>query len=425
MNPITDLALFMNASTENQLTFSPDKRSYRVEVPTDCFGLLLKLSYEPDFYISITADKDAGRFGFGDLNPEMGDYIAGNEIPYYEYYDGYIIRLDKREFIFDSDLDVNVTIRCGSSERGEDKYEIVIHRDSGKAIRDLFREGSFYDEEFEITMPYELYVPTKYDKKKKYPLVISLHGTGEIQEPVSALLKKTQMATAFAEDSEKGANECLVLAPQCRIRYDEDDNWTTLNQFVKQRTDSPFWPMPQLTTLWKLLEQLKQEYRIDDQRIYLTGVSSGAFGIYVLAMEHPDVFAALVPACGAANPARIDAIKHTPVWVFHAEDDPLIVPEYTLEPTVSAMEKAGMNYRVTRYPKGQIFWQSAHFCWEAMYKNEEMRRWLFEQRLGGVKVLKQKLGMGKSGKEVDHSISKETDDIASKAIKAAGRLDAI
>lgn len=144
---------------------------------------------------------------------------------------------------------------------------------------------------------------------------------------------------------------------------------------------------------WRLIEKIVKEYRIDDKRLYLTGISSGAFGAFVLAMEHPDAFAALVPACGAANPARIGALRNTPMWIFHAADDPLIVPAYTLDPTLAALDAAGIRYRVTRYPAGQIFWQSAHFCWEAVYKNKEMRDWMFSKRIGGFKQLKKKMGI--------------------------------
>ena len=94
MKPVTDLRITINASTENQIQFDPDIKSYDVNVPTDCFAALLRISYAPEFYISIRADRDAGRFGYADLDPNMGDYIAGAEIPYYEYYSGYIIRLD-------------------------------------------------------------------------------------------------------------------------------------------------------------------------------------------------------------------------------------------------------------------------------------------------------------------------------------------
>ena len=360
-----------------------------------------------------------GRFGFEHLEPEMGDYIAGTEIPYYEYYGGYIIRLDKRESCFAHDLDVTVTIDAGSTEHGTDRYEIHIHRDSGKKLRDLFRDGDFFDQEYEISMPYKLYIPRNYDRRKKYPMVICLHGTGEVQEPIDGVMMKTQMATAFAEDSEAGHNECFVLVPKCNVRYDEDDNWTTLNQFVRQRTDSPFWPMPHLTVVWRLIEKLKGEYKIDDRRLYLTGISSGAFGAYVLAMEHPDAFAAMVPVAGAANPARIGALKHTPMWIFHAADDPVIVPSYTLDPTLAALDGAGISYRVTRYPEKQIFWQSAHFCWEKVYKEKEMRDWMFSQRIGGLKQVKKKIGIPAGDRKQGHAINDDVRNIAARAIAAA------
>ena len=423
MTPVTNLQFLINAYDDSQIRFDPAVKRYDVTVPTDCFGALLKLEFAPEFYISIRSDRDAGRFGFESLDPEMGDYIAGTEIPYYEYYGGYIVRLDKREACFDQDLDVLITIDAGSSEHGSDHYEIRLHRDSGAETRALFSEGSFYDEEYEINMPYELYVPTKYNPKKKYPLVVGLHGTGEVQEPVSAILKKMDMATVWAEDSENGENECIVLAPQCTVRYDEEDNWTTLSQFIAGHSNSPFWPMPQLTVLWRLIGHIRDEYKIDSDRMYLTGVSSGAFGALVFATEHPDTFAAVVTACGAANPERIKALKGTPVWLFHSSDDPLIVPSYTLDPTLAAMDKAGVSYKLTRYEKGRVFWQSAHFCWELMYKDKKMRKWLFSQKLGAIKKLKKKAGIPAGDRKSGQAINDEINDIAAKAIANAKDTD--
>ena len=425
MKPVTNLKLTINTSPDSLICFDPDVKIYKVNIPSDCFGALLRLEYDPSFYISIRSDRDAGRFGYADLDPEMGDYNAGTEIPYYDYYGGYIIRLDKREACFEQDLDAVVTIDAGSTENGTDHYEIHIHRDSGKEIRSHFQEYTFLDEEYGIPMPYLLYVPSDYDRRKKYPLVVCLHGTGEIQEPVSAILKKTQMATVFAEDSEAGIRQCLVVVPKCEIFYDEDDNWTTLNQFIRQRTDSPFWPMPHLTVAWRLIEKLKKDYRIDDKRLYLTGISSGAFGAYVLAMDHSSDFAALVTACGAANPQRIESLKSIPLWIFHAADDPVIVPAYTLDPTLAALDRAGIKYRLTRYPEKQVFWQSAHFCWEVAYKNEEMREWMFSQKVGGLKHLKKIAGIAPDDSRNGHGINDEVNEIAARAIAAATEIDSI
>jgi hypothetical protein len=109
------------------------------------------------------------------------------------------------------------------------------------------------------------------------------------------------------------------------------------------------------------------------------------------------------------------------MWIFHAADDPLIVPSYTLDPTLAALDKAGICYRLTRYPEGRIFWQSAHFCWEAVFKEREMKEWLFAQRIGGFKQLKKKIGIRSGDKKEGHKINDDVSDIAAQAIAAADR----
>lgn len=381
MSAIQQMEVRINASMQSLIDFDPNVREYEVEVPPDCFALKFHLKYNPAYYISIRADHDAGRYGFPDLDPAMGDYIAGTEVPYYEYYDGYIVRLDKRQPCFEQDMHMTISIRAGSYEFGEESYEIHLLRKSLCEVRKLFRESVYDDTEYQVTVPYALYVPSDYDPSRRYPIVVALHGTGEREEPIEAILEKMAMATAWAEDSERGHNQCLVLVPQCRIHYNQEDNWTSLVQFINGHSNSPFWPFPQLKAVWNLLRKLVEEYSVDERRIYLTGVSSGGFAVYVLAMEHPNAFAGLVPVSCAANPDKINLLKGIPMWIFHSDDDPLIVPSWTLDPCLAAMDKAGVKYKLTRYPAGMIFWQSGHFAWEVCYHNQEMRDWLFGQAI--------------------------------------------
>ena len=381
MSAITDIEARINQSMDSLISFDPDVMNYSIEVPPDCFAVKFHLNYDPAYYISIRTDHDAGRYGFDNLDPAMGDYIAGSEVPYYEYYDGYIVRLDKRESSFDSDMHVKISITAGSYEFGSITYYIDLVRPCNIEVRKLFKKDVYFDEEHQISVPYALYVPSNYDHRKKYPIVIGLHGTGEREEPVDALLEKMEMGTIWAKDSEAGHNQCIVLVPQCKIHYDEEDNWTSLNQFLKGHSNSPFWPMPQLKAVWNLLQKIIEDYRVDSKRIYLTGVSSGGFGVYVLAMEHPGAFAALVPISCALNPSKIELLRGTPMWIFHADDDPLIAPSYTLDPSIAALNNAGIEFKLTRYPKGMVFWQSGHFVWEVCYHDQQMRDWLFEQSL--------------------------------------------
>ena len=58
-------------------------------------------------------------------------------------------------------------------------------------------------------------MPTNYDPDKEYPIVFALHGSGQRSQTTDMVLKRYQMATVWAKDSEAGINECIVLAPHC------------------------------------------------------------------------------------------------------------------------------------------------------------------------------------------------------------------
>src|SRR5207245_1577857 len=50
-----------------------------------------------------------------------------------------------------------------------------------------------------------------------------------------------------------------------------------------------------------LLAEVAQDYRVDPERIYLTGISMGGYGTWSLAASHPDRWAAIVPICGGGD----------------------------------------------------------------------------------------------------------------------------
>ena len=50
-----------------------------------------------------------------------------------------------------------------------------------------------------------------------------------------------------------------------------------------------------------ILAEVEKNYKVDDKRVYLTGLSMGGFGTWSLAAAHPDKWAAIVPICGGGN----------------------------------------------------------------------------------------------------------------------------
>lgn len=72
-----------------------------------------------------------------------------------------------------------------------------------------------------------------------------------------------------------------------------------------------------------VLNEVATQYQIDEDRIYVTGLSIGGFGTWTVALAYPKRFAAIAPIAGGGDPELVDeSVKHLPVWVFHgAEDD--------------------------------------------------------------------------------------------------------
>lgn len=380
MSIISGIEVRTNFSMESQIAFDPNNNHYEMVVPTDCFGIILRISYDPSYYIRVTSDHDAGRFDFPEIDPAMGDYRAGDNVPYYDYYGGYVLRLDKRRESFDHEIHQHIYIEASKDFQTAVTYTIDVTRGTDRAVRDHFHEEWFHDNLNGVDLHYELYVPSDYSPERSYPLLVAFHGLGERTQSIDALLKKLRMATAFAEDSENGHNQCIIAVPHCTIS-DPEDCWTSLVQFVDKKSDSPFWPLPKLNSAYGMILDLEQRFHIDRSRLYLTGMSAGAFATFTMAQTHPHEFAGLVAITGAADPSKLEALQGTGVWIFHAEDDPMIPVSWTFDPTVENLRKAGIDFRSTRYPAGMVLWQSAHFSWEPTYHNPEMRDWLFAQHL--------------------------------------------
>jgi pimeloyl-ACP methyl ester carboxylesterase len=72
-------------------------------------------------------------------------------------------------------------------------------------------------------------------------------------------------------------------------------------------------------TLYRLLTSVKKTYRVDNDRVYLTGLSMGGFGTWTLAMKHPEEFAALLPICGGGDTTDQEVSNFGRLGVF----DPL------------------------------------------------------------------------------------------------------
>lgn len=151
--------------------------------------------------------------------------------------------------------------------------------------------------------------------------------------------------------------------------------------FLKKRKDFPFLTVsPQLPDgawtadeLNALLDELIETYRIDRDRIYLTGVSLGSMGAWTFASAYPERFAALLPICAHGPQAGASLLTGLPIWAFHGAKDKL-VPIEPHQKLIEAIREGGGNATLTVYPDGD----HGSVIGDT-YDNPEVFEWLLKQ----------------------------------------------
>ena len=74
--------------------------------------------------------------------------------------------------------------------------------------------------------------------------------------------------------------------------------------------------MDDFDTIREMLDSgVISEFDVDEDRVYLTGLSMGGYGTWFTAMARPDLFAAIAPICGGGMAYNADVLK-MPVWAF-------------------------------------------------------------------------------------------------------------
>ena len=202
------------------------------------------------------------------------------------------------------------------------------------------------------TIPYLLYLPKNYDAQEKWPLMLFLHGRGESRGPLSIVAKwgPPQLVANGAE------LPCILVSPQCPA----DESWAQPGQ---------------QELLVKLLDEISAKYKVDSDRVHLTGLSMGGFGSWRLAADHPERFASVVPICGGGRTEDAAKLKNLPIWVWHGTED-TAVPLKRSEEMVEAIKAAGGN-RV----RFTVLEHVGHNSWSAAYATPELYSWMAQQTI--------------------------------------------
>lgn len=209
-----------------------------------------------------------------------------------------------------------------------------------------------FDEKVEmpVKLDYVLYTPDAYkDSKEDFPLIVFLHGAGERGTDLS----KVSVHGPLQYIKEGNKIDAVILAPQC--------------------PEGVYWQPHEVAALVK---KVIKENRIDENRVYLTGLSMGGYGVWATGGEYPELFAAMAPVCGAIyRPIyrNISHIQEMPIWVFHGALDDVVSPANSNE-MVKTLKAAGSDVKYTVYPFAN------HNSWTETYNNPELYEWMLAQK---------------------------------------------
>ena len=142
--------------------------------------------------------------------------------------------------------------------------------------------------------PYALFLPESSGSDEKVPLLVVLHGLGG------------SGANTIPAWIERSGKEFAVLCPSYPM--------------------GAWWARPAEDMVLSLIDQVREQYPIDSDRIFLAGLSNGAIGAYMIGMFYPNRFAGLIPIAGSITPrymSFLENLRNTPIYMIQGAHDPI------------------------------------------------------------------------------------------------------
>ncbi len=185
--------------------------------------------------------------------------------------------------------------------------------------------------------PYIVLVPEDYDSSRSYPVEFNLHG-GVNRPPMAPGEPLWRQGYDGLRDPRR-----IVVVPAA---WDEAFWW-----FDNQADNVP-----------SILRSIKQTYNVDDNRVYLTGVSDGGTGSYFFAFMQPTEWAAFLPYIGnpgvlqnpagqVSYPLSFDNLAGKALYIVNGEKDPLY-PARAVQRYIDYMARANVEHVFKVIPNG-------------------------------------------------------------------------
>ncbi len=222
------------------------------------------------------------------------------------------------------------------------------------------------------TLQYRILYPENYKKRKTYPLIMFLHGSGERGNNNEAQLMHG--GKLFLIDSIRKQFPAIVIFPQCP----KDSSWARFRRQANtdERTEliQETATVPQMLVK-KLMDSLTQKKEINTKQIYIGGLSMGGMGTFDMVIRYPEYFAAAFPICGATKvPLYVKKASAVPLWLFHGALDNVVLPMYSRDLYKALKAKGVETVAYTEYPNAN------HNSWDNAFAEPLLLPWIFSNK---------------------------------------------
>jgi pimeloyl-ACP methyl ester carboxylesterase len=225
---------------------------------------------------------------------------------------------------------------------------------------------SFFSKVDETDQPYAIYIPKNFDENKKYPLVVFLHGAWSNH--------RLGLRRAFGQGNNQGSN---FNKPGYMVKENdlEASRYFPVLKDVDYIVAAPYargtagyQGIPE-QDVYEMLDDIKSRLPVDENRIYLTGLSMGGGGSLWLGLTRPDIWAAIAPVCPAPPTETAELYlnaSNLPVHLFIGTKDGLYKTALEWK---SRLLNTAKPFDFTEYPGVD------HNSWEYAYKDGYIFEW--------------------------------------------------
>jgi predicted esterase len=201
---------------------------------------------------------------------------------------------------------------------------------------------------------YLRFLPDSYndDPNKEWPMILWLHGAGNRGSDAWSL-RGAGGPPSRIKNNDPLLEDFIVLSPQCK----SGEWWSS--DGAQNNIDA-------------LVDEHLARFRIDPDRIIITGQSMGGMGSYTAIIEHPNKYAAAVPICGSGDTDKANTIAHLPIWIFHGDSDNTVAYQNSVDMNAALLAAGAQNTDFHTIVDGP------HNVWTETYQRADLYEWMLE-----------------------------------------------